>query len=411
MKAASSFTVTAAQAIRSSVASACSLLNLMPGYLPRIILLGSLIFASLAAVPVVAADVIVGANLVNEPYKQSIAEQESTFRALQAAGVRAIRAGIPNNGPGIEFARRAYAHGIKIVWLVGIYPDPGTRWPREPDAYKGKSFWRSWPLSSANAEIFREKITAELAALESKGVVLAAFELGNEINWTGFNADFPLPAKGRVLGERELTYDPEGRQIANGYLRYLETLRALKDIRDHSRLNRHTPIVSAGLADLDDATKWLQSVKADAVSVAATLHFLRTHGLDGLVDGYGLHFYPFAMKAGTAAGLADLRRHLQRNGLTECQPLGSKSGKPCWITEWNFNGLKGLNVCPIDDTMRIAMVREMRAVFGQLVRQQRLQGSLFYTWQGNIHAPREDPDSAYLCGALTASGMLALALE
>lgn len=377
----------------------------------RAILLACLILACLAAAPVFAAAVIVGANLVNQPYKQSISQQESTLRALRAAGVHAIRTGIPNNGQGIDFARRAYAHGIKIVWLMGIYPDPGTRWPREPDAYKGKRFWRSWPLSTANADIFREKITAELAALESKGVVLAGFELGNEINWTGFNADFPLPARGRVLGERELAHDPEGRQVANGYLRYLDTLRALKDIRDHSRLNRRTPIVSAGLADLDDSTKWLQSVKADAVGVGATLHFLRAHGLDGLVDGYGLHFYPLAANPGTAAGLAELRTHLQRNGLSECQPPGSKRGKPCWITEWNFNGLKGLKACPIDDAMRIAMVREMRAVFAGLVRQRRLRGSLFYTWQGNIHAPHQDPDSAYLCGALTESGRLAVAPE
>jgi hypothetical protein len=182
----------------------------------------------------------------------------------------------------------------------------------------------------------------------------------------------------------------------------------LKDIRDHSTLNRHTPTISAGLADLDDSRKWLQSVKADAVSVDATLRFLRANGLDRLVDGYGLHFYPLVVNPGTAEGLANLRGHLERNGLTECQPPGSTSGKPCWITEWNFNGLKGLNACPIDDTMRIAMVHEMRAVFDELMRQKRLNGSLFYTWQGNIHAPQEDHDSAWLCGALTESGRLAI---
>ena len=351
---------------------------------------------------------VVGANLVNEPYKQTAAEQEETFRTLQAAGVQVIRAGIPANDQGLAFAQGAYAHGIKIEWLLGVYPDPGTRWPNLPDAYKGKGLWRGWSLSTANADVFKANIGAQLAELENKGVVLAGFELGNEINWTGFNADFPLPAQGRVLNANDLASDPEGRKIAQGYLRYLQTLAALKDIRDHSVLNRRTPIISGGLADLDDSGQWLRSVKADAVSVDATLHFLQAHGLDRLVDGYGLHFYPLATSPGSAQGQAALRAHLELNGLTQCAPPGAAKGRPCWVTEWNFNGLKGLDACPIDDSSRIAMVREMRGVLHELADQHRLGGSLYYTWQGQIHAPKEDHDSAFLCGALTESGKLAV---
>jgi hypothetical protein len=352
---------------------------------------------------------LVGADLVNEPYKQTPAEQEATFRALQAAGVSVIRAGIPNNDEGLAFAERAYAHGVRIECLVGVYPDPGTRWPRLPDAYKGKSLWRDWPLSTANADAFRTNIGAELAKLEAKGIVLAGFELGNETNWTGFNPDLSLPGRGRVLNERDLSDDPEGQQVAKGYLCYLQTLAALKDIRDHSTLNRPTPVISAGLADLDDAESWLRPAKLDAVSVTATLHFMQAHGLDELVDGYGLHFYPLAVSPGTPQGLAALRAHLERNGLSECQASGVAKGKPCRVTEWNFNGLKGLDTCPIEDGMRLAMVREMRDVLHELAQQHRLGGSLYYTWQGQIHAPKEDHDSAFLCGGLTESGRLAVA--
>jgi hypothetical protein len=55
------------------------------------------------------------------------------------------------------------------------------------------------------------------------------------------------------------------------------------------------------------------------------------------------------------------------------------------------------------------MVREMRSVFIELTKQQRLGGAIFYTWQGQIHAPKQDPDSAFLCGAVTPSGLLAVA--
>lgn len=79
------------------------------------------------------------------------------------------------------------------------------------------------------------------------------------------------------------------------------------------------------------------------------------------------------------------------------------------MTEWNFNGIKGLTACPIDDSARIAMVREMRTVLLGLTQQHRLGGSMYYTWQGSIHATQADHDSAYLCGAVTESGRLAIA--
>jgi hypothetical protein len=178
----------------------------------RLTSIASVVWALMAAIAASALasepPPVVGANLVNEPYKQTAPEQEATFKALQSAGVRVIRAGIPGNEQGLAFAQRAWAHGIRIEWLVGVYPDPGTQWPRPPDAYK--SLWRNWPLSTANADVFKASIGAELAKLESKGVVLAGFELGNEINWSGFNADFPLPAQGRILNEKDLANDPEG---------------------------------------------------------------------------------------------------------------------------------------------------------------------------------------------------------
>ncbi|WP_204270059.1 hypothetical protein, partial [Enterobacter hormaechei] len=85
-----------------------------------------------------------------------------------------------------------------------------------------------------------------------------------------------------------------------------------------------------------------------------------------LVDGYGLHLYPYASGPGTLQGLAALRAHLEANGLSECQPPGAAKGKPCWITEWNFNGLKGLGAGPVDDAMRLQAVRDMSGVFGEL---------------------------------------------
>ena len=144
-------------------------------------------------------------------------------------------------------------------------------------------------------------------------------------------------------------------------------------------------------------------IKADGVGVDATLDFLRANGLDKLVDGYGLHYYPNAKDA------AGRLSQLKENGVDdECRPLGSARGKPCWITEWGVNGVTG--TCPaIDDSNRLKLVGEVRRFFGQLATEGRLKGLFFYTWQGGVHAENEDYRSAFRCGALTGSGRLALA--
>ena len=99
--------------------------------------------------------------------------------------------------------------------------------------------------------------------------------------------------------------------------------------------------------------------------------------------------------------------HIEKNGLSECQPVGAARGKPCWFTEWGVGGASA--GCPVDDAERSLLVREMRGYFAGLARQSQLKGAFYYNWQGFIHAPKEDLASALRCGALTASGRLAIA--
>ncbi|SDS82794.1 hypothetical protein SAMN05216490_1896 [Mucilaginibacter mallensis] len=348
--------------------------------------------------------VIIGVNLVNVPQNLTVAEQESILTAMQNAGVKVIRAGDVVNDKGIKFIQRVYAHGIKIEMIVDMAYAPGTPWPSAPKGFNG--LWRAPPLSKADPDSCAGYFKRLIDKLEAKGIVLAGLELGNELNWAGFNADFPLPGEGRVLGLNDLTSDPEGILFAKGLLQYLKVLTVLKNVRDQSKLNRNTPIITAGLADLSGGT-WTQHEKADAVSIDATLNFLRDHGLDKLVDGYGIHCYPTGTGPGTAVGAKARYTHLIQNGLDECQPPGSKNGKPCWFTEWGF--AVNTDACPVIDTARVQLVNEMRGYFGQLAKQQRLGGLLFYNWQGNIHAVKEDRASAFRCGSLTESGRIAIA--
>jgi hypothetical protein len=350
-----------------------------------------------------AAQVVVGINMTN-PNRLSVADQNTMLDAMQAAGVRVIRCGIENDDKGVDFAKRVYARGMQIEWIVGFggyFPGAPTR-AYQPAAYP--AMWSGHPLSSADPAQFRTYFQAMLDKLEAQGITLAAFELGNEINWTAFNPDFPLPGEGKgVLSFDDLYHDPEGQQIAKGYLQYLKDLAVLKDIRDRSKLNQHTPVLTAGLVDAEQGDVKPGS-KVDSVSFSATIDFLRANGLDALVDGYGIHIYPNS----NAKTPADRRMHPleQTTFAEECQPAGSAVGKPCWVTEW---GIPNTDVtCPPDEDNRTLVVRQMLGIFRSYAQEGRLGGLFLFTWNSDPWAKTIDRMSVYRCGELTPAGRLAI---
>jgi hypothetical protein len=152
--------------------------------------------------------------------------------------------------------------------------------------------WSGHPLSYADPALSRAAFQKLFDALDANGIVLAGIELGNEINWAAFNPEFPLPGEGKILSLQDLSHDPEGKQIAKGFLQYIKILAVLKEVRDHSELNRTTPLISAGMVSAPDGEKLYNNKREDMVSLPATMSFLRANGLDALVDSYGIHTYP-----------------------------------------------------------------------------------------------------------------------
>jgi hypothetical protein len=133
-------------------------------------------------------------------------------------------------------------------------------------------------------------------------------------------------------------------------------------------------------------------LKTDAVTIRATLKYLRANGLDALVDAYGVHTYP-----STYRSAAERLIRLEQETLAECRSSGQ--GKPCWLTEWGLPA--GDTTCPDSDTPRVALTREMLADFRQFAQQGRLNGLIYYAWADNKYG-------IYRCGALTESGRLAV---
>jgi hypothetical protein len=191
-----------------------------------------------SSIQVQAQDVVVG---VNAWYRPPNLSQEDMAKQLAANGVKTIRTSLfPNT---IDFVTEAYHQGIGSVVIV--YPHTGS-------TAKKKQTWADVPLLELNPQEFTAAVKPMLDQLEAGGVRLTAFELGNEINTSGYNGDIAAPGSGRLLTVADLDNprDLEAAVITAGFRNYAKIAAALKDLRDHSKLNQHTPIISAGIAKI-----------------------------------------------------------------------------------------------------------------------------------------------------------------
>jgi hypothetical protein len=197
----------------------------------------------------------VGVN-VNSFQNFDAAEQETIVQQLLSSGVRCVRTLLRPDDKNIHLAKELQDEGIGLVLVLGA--DFLPKAPLRP-ADAQRHMRSALPLSWVDPERSRVSYQSLFDKLDANGIVLAGIELGNEINWTDFNGDFPIPGEGKAFTLADLARDPEAQQVARGFLQYLKVLAALKEVRDHSKLNRHTPIISAGMAAVTGGT-WQQKL-------------------------------------------------------------------------------------------------------------------------------------------------------
>jgi hypothetical protein len=216
-----------------------------------ILVIAYILFGTLGARAALAENVVVGVNVVAVD-QASDQDRDALLGQLQRYGVKTIR--MPLGGHGdryTSFVIKAYQHGIDAVVMVDPFAGSNGKHALPADASAGRP-WGLPALSDADPEGFRKIFAAQLATLEAADVKITAFELGNELNTPRFNADFrPEQNSGRVLGLSDLNNpnDLEASTVANGYRAYLKVMAVLKDLRDHSKLNQKTLILSRMSAD------------------------------------------------------------------------------------------------------------------------------------------------------------------
>jgi hypothetical protein len=365
---------------------------LMSPFTRRALLILTLALTSvLAWVPSSAREIVcpVGVN-VNSFQNFSPADQQTIVDQLKRSGVGFVRTSLRPDDKNMNLAKNLQSEGIGLVLVVGpvFLPNAQLR-----PADEKRHMRSAMPLSTADPELSKAYYQTVFDKLDAYGVTLAGIEDGNEINWPDFNGDFPLPGQGKAFTLDDLSRDPEAKRVAEGFLQYLKVLAVLKQIRDHSKLNQHTPIISAGMAT-GSGSAWQQKLQLDSVSIPVAYAFLRAHGLDNLVDGYGVHTYPQPVKPGDKVGLAQRNAELYKDVF----PPGNR--KPYWLTEWGFPSVATSST---DDQARAQSVSEMRDYFAGLFRQGRLGGLFWYVWN------EPDRNSIYRGNGIMEAGRRAVA--
>jgi hypothetical protein len=172
----------------------------------------------------------VGVN-VNSFQNFSAAEQQVIVEQLKLSGVGHVRTSLRPDDKNMNLAKNLQSVGIGLVLVPGaeFYPNAPLR-PADPKRHMRSAI----PLSYADPERSRAYYQTLFDKLDANGVVLAGVELGNEINWTDFNGDFPIPGQGKSFTFDDLSRDPEATRVAQGFLQYLKVLAVLKEVRDHS---------------------------------------------------------------------------------------------------------------------------------------------------------------------------------
>lgn len=342
----------------------------------------------LSGAPSAAAEMVWGVNHVHLGWLEPFARQEAIDR-MAAAGVRSVRLDlVPPHEATLDALERLARRGIRAALVISLAEPELVA--ADATARPGRGVIHTVAgLSQLDPAHFRAAFGTLLATIERRGIQLAAFELGNEINWAAFNGDLALLAPGGAP-------HPAAPRIAalarpdlyrEGLGRYVAALRVLRRLRDASSLNRTTPILSAGLAEMPVA--FAAKVGAEFVDGAETLDELRRFGLDAAIDGYGVHAYP--ERDTDAAGRA--RDFARATALC-------RRDKPCWITEWGV--AETADACPMDDSRRLPLIAEALQRMAQVAAEDRLAGAYYYDWEA------EKPYAIWRCGGLTASGRLVL---
>lgn len=314
---------------------------------------------------------VVGVNRANLAWSPAPV-RDAVPRAIAAAGIPAVRVGWREPRPVMEEILAAARRDGLALLIVFNFDEPAREPGPPPAARPGDSsrgFTASPRLSRVSPERFGAWFRSALPSIEASGARVVALQVGNEMNWAGFNGDLPLPTPG--VAWEGLEEMPTDTRVAyeEGIRRYVAALReARAALRERPALAA-VPLVTGGLAWADPV--WIGRTGGSALAPKAATRHLAALGAFAVADGVGNHAYqPFG------PAVADPRAAL-RSAWAHCAtPL--VGGHPCWVTEFGGAAAPG-DACDTREPRRVAQIGAAAAVAAEL-GPRRVAGLFFYDW-------------------------------
>jgi hypothetical protein len=299
---------------------------------------------------------------------------KETFAEIADAGFTSVRIGLKDPVAASYTALQAASDaGLDILVTVPLIDGSVALAGAEPRA-KTKRFFAAYGLSQIDPARFEKRLAGLLDFVTAQKIPLIGLEIGNELNWSGYNGDLPLSESGRVATHRQDLAPGIATRFADGITKY----RAVFEIAKNAVAKRPTlarvQLVSAGLADIN--ADFIQRSGATYIVPALVYDDYAAQGLFAFVDAVGVHVY----EPLRAASRRDDRPALIEAQLGDCGTPAFQN-RPCWITE--FGSALPHQVCAPDDVQRIALLKPLLERLAQTDTARAVPFAFYYDWNAD----------------------------
>ena len=342
-------------------------------YLGLLALVGTLAIATGVPAGAIGADepaFSTGVAAANIAWEKPAA-MAATLGDIAEAGFSSVRIGLKNPLTGSYRAlEQAKLAGLDILVTIPLIDGAVAAEDATPRARRD-GFFPAYGLSQIDLARYQARLEDFLAFADFHQIPLIGLELGNELNWSGYNGDLPLAERGRVIASDADWTQQQRDLFAAGLDRY----RAVVDIT-RSSLAKYpslakVKLISAGLSDIN--SNFIIGSGATYVAPDLVYQAFGARDLFDRFDAVGIHLYEplrFANDLDTRTGLIDRQ-------LASCGE-SIFAQRPCWLTE--FGTALPHQDCAPDDARRIGVMQPLLQYLDEPGNAERVPLGFYYDW-------------------------------
>lgn len=338
-------------------------------------LTGGILAAGLVVALVQAADseqveFTTGVAAANIAWSKPPAMTE-TMTGIADAGFSSVRIGLKNPVSGtfraLEEAKRA---GLDVLITIPLIDGAVAADGAVPRA-RNKYFFQAYGLTQIDLLRYEARLQLLLDRIAEEELPVIGLEIGNELNWSGYNGDLALRKNGAVISDPADWPAADRARFEQGVDAYVAVVERTQTLlQADPRLGR-IKLVTGGLADINSA--FIRRVGASYIDPALVYAAFAERGLFDRVDAVGIHLYE---------PLRNVAEMGDRAGMIAAQlaPCGEPAFalRPCWITE--FGAALPVEDCAREDARRISLMQPLLSHLARPENARRVPLGFYYDW-------------------------------